>query len=428
MTPAELANLISSGEDSQLEFKRDNVRNHDLAKELVAFLNVEGGTVLLGVGDDGSIVGTSRSRLEEWVSELCRAKVTPPVIPLLSWARQTEAGQPRQDVLAVSVAQGPDKPYALFHNNRKTYYVRVGSTSQEASREELQRLFQASGRLRYGLKPAPGASLASFDRRRLQDYFTRVSGTQAPDDDDVRGWETLLCNLELMTVSGGVAVATIDGQLLFGSDPTRFVRQSGIRAVCYPGRTPDYPTRADEDLRGPLAPLGRADGGIVETGLVEQAWDFMRRNTQPAARIEGGRRIDRWEYPETVFREAIVNALVHRDYSIAGTDILLAIYADRVEIESPGHLPNTVTVSAMRSGMRYARNQTLVNVMRDYGYVDARGMGVRSKMIPGMRTHNGTEPDLIEDDTRFIVRLWKTAADRQAGAARSSDSHPPTRN
>ena len=198
--------------------------------------------------------------------------------------------------------------------------------------------------------------------------------------------------------------------MLFGSEPARFVRQSGIRAVCYAGTTPDYATRTDEDLRGALTPLGQADGRLMETGLVEQAWDFMRRNTQPSSRIERGRRIDGWEYPEAVFREAMVNALVHRDYSIAGTDILLAIYADRLEIESPGRLPNTVTVAAMKSGMRYARNQTLVNVMRDYGYVDARGMGVRNKMIPGMRAHNGTEPELIAEEERFTVRLWKSSS------------------
>ena len=149
---------------------------------------------------------------------------------------------------------------------------------------------------------------------------------------------------------------------------------------------------------------------MIETGLVEQAWDFVRRNTMPLARIEGFRRIDGWEYPESVVREAVVNALAHRDYSIAGTDITLAIYSDRMEIQSPGKLPNTVTPDGMRLGMRYARNQTLVNVMRDYGHVDARGMGVRNKMIPGMRRHNGTEPELIEEEHRFTVRLWKQKA------------------
>ena len=102
-----------------------------------------------------------------------------------------------------------------------------------------------------------------------------------------------------------------------------------------------------------------------------------------------------------------MNALVHRDYSIAGSDIMLTIYADRMEIQSPGKLPNTVTLDGMKSGMRYARNQTLVNVMRDYRYVDFRGMGVRDKIIPGMREHNGSEPEIVTEENRVTVRLWK---------------------
>ena len=161
---------------------------------------------------------------------------------------------------------------------------------------------------------------------------------------------------------------------------------------------------------GPLIPLGVSDGSLVEPGLVDQAWDFVRRNTTPSARLEGARRKDRWEYPEAVVRETIVNALVHRDYSIAGTDVMLSIFSDRLEVTSPGPLPNTVTPEGMMSGLRYARNQTLVNVMRDYGYVDARGMGVRNKIIPGMRAHNGTDPEFIEEEHRFTVRLWHNLA------------------
>lgn len=405
MNRTELEELIRNGENSGVEFKRDDVQNHDLAKGLVAFLNLDGGTVLLGVEDDGRISGTTRARLEEWVAELCRVKINPPIVPLLSWVRDAEPGR---DVLAVSVTLGPDKPYARVHDGRSTYFIRVGSTSREASREEMQRMFQASGRLQYGLKPVPGAGIDAFDRRRLRDYFTRVLRGPVPGDDDVREWSTLLRNVELMTESAGHEVATIDGLLLFGNSTRRYLPQSGIRALCYPGTVPDYATRADEELRGPMVPLGAADGTLVEVGLVEQAWDFVRRNTTPTAHIEGGgRRIDRWEYPEAVVREAVVNALVHRDYSIAGTDIMLAIYVDRLEIVSPGRLPNTVTVAGMRSGMRYARNQALVNVMRDYGYVDARGMGVRNKIIPGMLAHNGTEPEILAEDSRVIVRLWK---------------------
>ena len=404
MAPDELRKLLANGEDSTLEFKRDDVSNHELAKELVAFLNLDGGTVLLGVEDAGDIRGVIRDHLPEWVCELCRVKIEPPIVPSLSWAKDVKPGK---HVLAVRVAQGPDKPYARIHNGRKTYCIRVGETSREASREELERMFQASGRLHYGLKPVSGASFDAFDLRRLQDYFTRVAGGEAPAAQDAHGWEKLLRNLDLMTVSQKQLLSTVDGQLLFGKTPRRFLPQCGIRAVCYPGVEPDYATRADEDLRNPMVPLGDAEGGILANGLVEQAWDFMRRNTTPSAYLEHGRRIESWEYPEAAFREAIVNALVHRDYSIVGTDILLAIYADRLEITSPGRLPNTVTIEGMKSGLRYARNQALVNVMRDYGYVEARGMGVRNKLIPGMLKHNGTEPDLIEKDNRFIVRLWK---------------------
>ena len=404
MNGTELRDLLRNGEDSTVEFKRDDVRNHDLAKELVAFLNLEGGAVLLGVEDDGRISGATRERLEEWVVELCRAKIEPPVVPLLSWARDAAPGR---NVLAVRVPLGPDKPYARVHDNRRTYYIRVGSASREASREELERMYQASGRLRYGLKPAPGAGLDALDLRRLRDYLTRVLGGDAPAEDDPSGWETLLRNLELMTESAGARVATVDGLLLFGKTPERHLPQSGVRAICYPGAEPAYATRADEDLRGPLVPLKFTDGSVLERGLVDQAWDFVRRNTAPTARLEGARRIDGWEYPESVIREALVNALVHRDYGIAGADVMLAIYADRLEIQSPGRLPNTVTVEGMKAGVRYARNQTLVNVMRDYGYVEARGMGVRNRIVPGMRAHNGTEPDLIEEEHRFTVRLWK---------------------
>jgi ATP-dependent DNA helicase RecG len=91
---------------------------------------------------------------------------------------------------------------------------------------------------------------------------------------------------------------------------------------------------------------------------------------------------------------------------------MLAIYSDRLEIQSPGRLPNTVTPKGMKAGMRYARNQALVNVMRDYRYVESRGMGVKNKIIPGMREHNGTEPDFVAEESRVTVRLWK---ERRAG-------------
>lgn len=410
MTKTEILDVIKNGESSSVEFKRDDVENFELAKELVAFLNFQGGMVLLGIADDGSIYGTSRENLEDWVAALCRVKIEPPIIPHLTWIRGLE---PEKNILVVRVPIGPDKPYARVHKNHRTYYIRVGGTSVEAGRDELERMFQASGRIQYGLKPVPGSSLDDLDRRRLKDYLGRVLGSSYPSDENAAEWERLLLNMDLLIKSDDLVTVTIDGMLLFGKNPKRFIPQSGIRAIAYPGDHPDYATRADQDLKGAMTPLFSQDGAILEpslleSSLVEQALDFIKRNTEVTAHLEGGaRRVDRPSYPEEVLREVIVNSLVHRDYSIAGTDISLNIFADRLEVRSPGPLPNTVTVDGLKVGLRYARNQTLVNVMRDYRYVDFRGMGIRQKVIPGMFAHNGTEPDFIADEWSFTVRLWK---------------------
>ena len=247
MHRTELIELIRNGEDSRLEFKRDGIENHVLAKALVAFLNLEGGTVLLGVDDDGSISGTFRDRLVEWVMEVGRVKIEPQIIPLVSWTRAIDPGC---DVLAVRVTRGPDKPYACLHGGRKTYYIRAGNTSREASREELQRMYQASGRLQYGLKPVPGADFDAFDYRRLREYLTSLSYDPIPSKIDLDGWETLLRNIELMTHSAAQFVATIDGLLLFGklrSDTYRS-REFVLSAIRGPSPTTRHePTRICED-------------------------------------------------------------------------------------------------------------------------------------------------------------------------------------
>jgi ATP-dependent DNA helicase RecG len=148
-----------------------------------------------------------------------------------------------------------------------------------------------------------------------------------------------------------------------------------------------------------------ADGLIVENGLAEQALEFIRRNIPPDVTLDGARRIERPVYPPEVLREAIVNALIHRDYLLTSTDIELAIYADRLEIVSPGRLPNGITPERMRTGCRAARNQLLKDVMRDYGYLEHMGMGVPRKIVRGMKLHNGTEPALLAEQEQFVLRL-----------------------
>lgn len=409
MTHADLRQLIANGENSSVEFKRDDLNPRTLAKELVAFLNFEGGRVLLGVDDDGTISGLQHDpgKTEEWVMNVARDKIRPSIIPHFQVLRDVEPGH---HVAVISVEKGWTV-HARYHNNKEEYYIRAGSSIDTMHREELERAFQRRAGLRPELRPVTGSSLEDLDRRRLRDYFERIRGQDAPDTGEAEAWTELLINTEIMTDEAEPPVCSVAGILLFGKNPKRYLPQSGIKATAYPGTEKEYETIEQDDLRGSMVALFSATDGeteIVENGLVEQAMAFVRRNTRVESEItEGGQRVDRREYPMDAVREAVVNALVHRDYLMDATDIELSIYDDRLEVISPGRLPNTITPDRMRAGTRAARNQLLKDVMGDYNYMEHRGLGVPRKIVKLMHEQNDTEPDLIEDGDRFILRLWK---------------------
>ena len=455
MTKTDLREMVAGGENSGVEFTR-HVTDHALAKHLVALANLYGGRVLLGVDDDGSISGLSRRDpparddggdtgrrtyrgLKEWVAQACRDKTRPDIVPRFEIVPDVAPGR---DVAVVQVDRGWTVHH-LWHQRHRTYYVRVGSLNREASPEELARLFQQRGVVRPEHRPVSGTSIADLDRRRLVDYFERVREQEAPGaspadawrretetwakgQDEARwrflaedrerewreeqeaAWESLLVNTEFLH-EDAPHPATIAGLVLFGSNPSRFLPQSKIDAVAHSGTEKDYEARERRTLRGPIVPLEGVDGSVLEPGLVEQAVEFVRRNVETVRLRDGVRREERWDYPEEAVREAVVNAIVHRDYLLSGTDVELGLYADRLEIVSPGRLVNGITPDRMRAGCRGARNELLKDVMRDYGYLEHMGMGVPRKIIRGMREHNGTEPDLVEEDERFTVRLWKAA-------------------
>jgi ATP-dependent DNA helicase RecG len=389
--------MINNGENSGVEFKRDDIDNRALAKELVAFSNLSGGALLLGVEDNGTVSGITRAALEEWVMTACRDKIRPAIIPFFEVVRDVE---PDKHVAIVRVAPG-FSVHSVWHNSGHTYYIRVGTQSREATPEELSRLFQQRGTLRAELRPVSGARLDDLDLRRLRDYFGRVRQQEMPDDGDEAGWRTLLINTEIMVEEG----VTLSGLLLFGTSPNRFLPFAGIEAAAFPGVEKDYAARERATLRGPMTAL-MGESGLVENGLVEQAFDFIRRNVAAKTTLEDdARRVEVPLYPSEVLRETLVNALIHRDYLLTSTDIELAIYRDRLEVISPGRLPNGITPARMRTGCRAARNQLIKDVMKDYGYLESMGMGVSRKIVRGMRKHNGTEPELIEREESFTVRL-----------------------
>ena len=409
MTRTELLGLIANGENSCVEFKRDDVRPEDLAKEMSALLNLEGGVILLGVEDNGGISGLTRHRkdAEEWLMDIARNNLQPPTMPV--WISMTTNGGSVVGVIKLH-ADSPGKPYKAKRAKAWVTYIRVGSTSRVATRDEEARLYQAARLIRYDLKPVQDMGADNLDLNRIENYFRDVLKRSIPDRADEQSWRQLLLNSDLLVGGGDRNTASVAAVLLFGKNPNRRLPQAGVTATAFPSIDKDYNMVDEERIRGPLAPLVSDRGSLVERGVIDRTVDFVKRNMGSVAWIEGARRHHKEAYPVEAVREAVVNAVAHRDYAREGTDIEVSLYSDRLEVISPGRLPNGVTVAKMREGVvRVARNEMLKEILRDYRYIEHQGMGVRNRIIRQMRLHNGTEPDLVEEDDRFVVRFWKEA-------------------
>ncbi len=410
MLKTELLEIIANGENSGVEFKRDDIRPETLAKEIVAMANLRGGMVLLGVEDDGSISGIQRDDLETWVMDTVFGRYVHPMILPFYEVVSTENDT---RVAIVSISMGTSKPYVLRHNGREDIYVRVGSTSRLATREQQARLFESGGMLHSEALPVSGAAFEALDRERIQDYLlTLVGDRELPATDDA--WLRRMIGLGFMTDAAGVApVCTIAGLVLFGRTPRRYLRQAGVRWMAFDGADKSYQARDDSTLDGPMVGrFAQQEGSVrelVERGLIEDLMDRM----QPFISVEGEtladglRRHRVWHYPQPAIREAVVNALAHRDWTRA-LDVEVTAYSDRLEVLSPGALQNSMTIEKMLAGQRSPRNPTIVEVLRDYGYVDARGMGVRNKIVPLVREASGTEPTFEATDDHLRVVLPKS--------------------
>jgi len=407
MNRIDLYDLIRNGENSKVEFKRDDVRPERLAVEMAALLSLEGGHILLGVDDDGRVSGLTRHEkaAEEWVMNIAQNNLQPPAIPVWQTVRMEDS----EKVVGVIrlPADAPDKPYKARRGTAWVTFVRIGSTSHDATREQEMRLYQSSKMLQFDLKPIMNSGLDDLSLNLLQNYLSIIQHDDIPPVDEPDAWRNLLLNLDILAESEALPVATVAGLLLFGGAPRRKLPQSGITATAYPGIEKDYNTVDEEEIHGPLVSRKSESGDFLDKGVIDRGVDFVERNMGGSAQLKGGIRERKPALPMDAVRESIVNAVAHRDYAIFSADIEISLYQDRLEVISPGRLPNGATVSKMKEGFRATRNPLLKDILRDYDYIEHRGMGVRRKIIDSMRKHNRKAPDLAEDDDRFIVRLWK---------------------
>ncbi|GAB1355364.1 hypothetical protein MASR1M12_41080 [Erysipelotrichia bacterium] len=393
MLKAELLEIITNGENSGIEFKRDDVRPEQLAKEIVAFANLQGGRILLGVEDGGQISGLQRSNTQEWVLNVFRDKIHPQIIPFYEEIVIEEGLR----VGVINVVPGISKPYVVRHNNREEIYIRMGSRSDLASREQQQRLFESGGMLHVEVLPVMGTSLENIDTDRL-DYYLRsiIKDPELPATDSE--WVERLLGLGLMAKDGmGNAACSVAGLLCFGITPRQFLRQAGLRVMAFSGNDKEYQALLDVVLDAPLVGRWRLTGSgqkqLVDEGLIEKfASTILPFITREASEIdENMRREKSWLYPWEALRETVINAMAHRDWTRT-VDIEVTNYSNRLEVISPGRLQNSMTVTKMVADLRSPRNPLIMDILRDYGYVDSRGMGVRTKVIPLMRQLNLTDP------------------------------------
>jgi ATP-dependent DNA helicase RecG len=380
LTETDILDLIRQGENSSLEFKTSELRAESLAKEIVAFANRDGGMILLGVADNGMIQGLSEEKkYEEWVANIARHNVIPSVCPEFSTACVAE-----KKIGVIFIPKGKDKPYQTGDGK---YLIRVGSTNRIATQQELLRLFQASGTFHYDLTPVPRTGMTDLNFSRLDNYFRRYEIDFSNESEEQK--RILLENIDILTKSGETTVA---GLLIFGVNPSRYLSQNGISFACFRGKT----------LNEELINKQLIDGNLdyqVDTGLA-----VIKNHLLIPSKISGTKREDtRYIYPDKVFRELLTNAVVHRNYSIAGSKIRVFLFDDRLEVISPGRLPNAVTIEKLRFGVSFAINPVIVKFMENLRYVDQLGRGL--PMVCQEAVRNGKTVQFKEIGEEFKVIL-----------------------
>ncbi len=400
MTEAELRALIARGEGQRVEFKAAEADAANFAQALAALANSGGGTLLLGVADDGSIPGL-------WYAQPPHITRAIRTLPDLAGWRQFVVNLSRhncepavpiavehvavdgRDVLAVHVPDGQDKPYRA--NGR--VYVRVDADIHEATREEVARLMVESGRVQQERLPVPDADLSEFDDVLLREYVTGVRRAAYPEGGEERA--QLLVNLGFATRYAGRVVPTVAGLLLFGARPQDRLEAATLKCAFFYGRHQGTQLRDRADVVGPLH------------RVIDQGAAFVARNRRLVPRMEGIRRVDVPEYPDYSVREALANALAHRDWSLEGAKVRLFLFDDRLEIWSPGRLPPPITLERLGYD-QFSRNRLIARVLVERGYIEEVGLGIR-RMREEMADLGLPEPEFREDGFSFVTTFRSVA-------------------
>ena len=394
-----LTEILRQTEGKNLEFKRDLSSPARFLRTIVAFANTAGGIILIGVEDRTKhIRGVSDPLdLEERVVNLISDSIKPRLVPdveLLSY-RNTH-------VLAVEVFPSPARPHHIARQGlQRGTYARVGSSNRLADAALVAEMRRFATGESFDEGPLPVLDSEAVDFRVASESF-------APALTLTRG---NLQTLRLVTPHQGRLVPTVGGILLFGTDRLAHFPDAWIQAGRFAGT--DKATIADHlDIKTP------------PVQAVEDAVAFVQKHALRGVKIGQVRREDQWSVPIVAIREAIVNAVVHADYSQRGAPIRLAIFDDRIEVENPGLLPFGLTLDDLPQGISRLRNRTIGRVFHELGLVEQWGSGVQ-RMIATCREAGLAPPAWEEVGLRLRVTIYTGAsASTNAGVAERYDGTP----
>lgn len=396
ISPEALRQLINNGETAKLEFKINPPRQTELAERICGMANSKtGGIILFGIEDNTKrLVGIDEPT--SIFDELLKAarSVTPPV--------QLTTEEPQVFVIDGKNIVGieiPPNNGTLYQCNTRGFLVRKGSHTVPMTAEELRERFYSYGLIDWEGQICSEATLEDLDQTLIDRYLS------SRNERNLRrlrynSREELLKGLKSVAVdSQNVLHPTNTGLLMFGAYPQQFLPQSEVVCVHY------------TDKLGVKKYVDRKNLAGTLPELIDAAEDWLRLRVKVGAVIEGFKRIDLPEYPLEALREAVVNAIVHRDYSRRGETVRIFMYSDRIEIRSPGALMPGITVEELKhmTGTSLPRNPQLAQLLRDLpGYMERIGGGIRL-MINEMRELNLPEPEFVEHHD-FIVTFRSSAS------------------
>lgn len=387
----DITTIIAQPEGKQLEFKRDLSGRRNVLRTLCAFANTAGGTLVFGVEDSGTVTGIDDAlAFEQRLASIVSDGITPCVVPeidIVAW-RGTQ-------LLTVTVYPGPSRPYHVSALGQEAgVFVRVGSTNRVADAELRAELARVVRGETYDELMLPDLDASDVDMTAAVAAFAAV---RKIGDHEARA-------LGITAAVGGRVVPTVGGVLLFGVDRLATFPDAWVQAGRFRGVTKTRIIDSAEIV-----------ASLPDT--VDQTLAFVKRSMSLEMRVEGARRSEHWQFPLIAVREAVINAVVHADYSQKGAPLRVAVYDDRLEIENPGLLVSGLTVDDVLSGVSRLRNRVIGRVFRELGLIEQWGSGV-GRMLEACRDAGLPDPTFEEIGGRFRVTIFS----EQAASPRLDDT------